>query len=315
MSILRRAFVTLVAVLAGLAALVVAAPVGHADGAAQGLRSHIDLPDGFAPEGIAIGDSPVAYLGNRLNGDIYAANLRTGKGRVISQEAGTTSLGMKLDERGRLFVAGGTGGNGRLVDVHSGTVLATWTFATAPTFVNDVVLTERTAWFTDSQRPMLYGVPLSRDGSVGGQTDIVQLALTGEWDQVAGFNANGIARTPDGDALIVVNTTTGGLYRVNPHNGTTHKVDLGGQTLVNGDGILLEGRTLYVVQNQFNKVTKVVLDRDGFTGRVGRSMPSPDFDIPATVAAFGNRLYLPNARFSTAPTPTTEYWVTGIRAF
>jgi hypothetical protein len=33
----------------------------------------------------------------------------------------------------------------------------------------------------------------------------------------------------------------------------------------------------------------------------------PRLDVPTTVAAFGNRLYLPNARFSTAPTPTTTY--------
>ena len=33
----------------------------------------------------------------------------------------------------------------------------------------------------------------------------------------------------------------------------------------------------------------------------------PRFDVPTTVAEFGNRLYLVNARFSTPPTPTTTY--------
>ena len=126
---------------------------------------------------------------------------------------------------------------------------------------------------------------------------------------------DGIARTPDGDALIVVNTTTGRLYRVNPHTGNTRKVDLGGDTLVNGDGILLVGRTLYVVQNQDNKVAKVALSRDGFAGRVGRSSSSPAFDVPTTVAVFGQWLYLPNARFGPQPTPTTTSTVNAIRQF
>lgn len=44
----------------------------------------IALPDGFLPEGIAIGNSPVAYLGSRADGDIYAADLRTGHpGRLV----------------------------------------------------------------------------------------------------------------------------------------------------------------------------------------------------------------------------------------
>jgi hypothetical protein len=39
----------------------------------------------------------------------------------------------------------------------------------------------------------------------------------------------------------------------------------------------------------------------------------PRFDVPATVARFGHRLYLPNARFTTPPTPTTPYDAVAIR--
>ena len=41
----------------------------------------IALPNGFLPEGITIGKRPIAYLGSRANGDIYAADLRTGEGQ------------------------------------------------------------------------------------------------------------------------------------------------------------------------------------------------------------------------------------------
>jgi hypothetical protein len=50
----------------------------------------------------------------------------------------------------------------------------------------------------------------------------------------------------------------------------------------------------------------------GTKGEVVGELTSPRFDVPTTVAVFGNRLYLPNARFSTSPTPTTEYWVTAV---
>jgi sugar lactone lactonase YvrE len=79
------------------------------------------------------------------------------------------SIGLKIDKHGRLFVAGGPAGTGRVIDVKTGKIIRNYQFATAtpsaPTFVNDVVLTRDYAWFTDSQRPQLYGVPLGRHGN------------------------------------------------------------------------------------------------------------------------------------------------------
>lgn len=128
---------------------------------------------------------------------------------------------------------------------------------------------------------------------------------------MTGNNANGIATTPDGRALLVVNSTSGLLYRVDPRSGSATVVDLGGALLTNGDGLLREGRTLYAVQNRLNSIAVVELDR---TGVVTSAITSPDFDVPTTIARSGKSFYLPNARFSTPPTPTTEYWVTRVDA-
>src|ERR1700761_9759858 len=49
----------------------------------------IQLPDNWQPEGIAIGKAPYAYFGSRLTGDIYRADLRTGRGKVMSEGPGT----------------------------------------------------------------------------------------------------------------------------------------------------------------------------------------------------------------------------------
>ena len=265
----------------------------------------IALPTGFQPEGIAIGrvgKRAVVFSGSRATGDIYAADLRTGKGRVLSKGPGTPSLGLKVDGR-RLWVAGGTGGDGRLVDTRNGRVLNRFTFTAEPSFVNDVVLTPRYAWFTDSAQPQLYRVDRKHPNRKP-----ATFPLTGAWTQVADANnANGITRTPDGKALLVVNSVTGQLFRVTPERGRARAsvVDLGGADLLNGDGLLLRGRTLYAVQNQQDKIAVVDLNRTGSRGRVGSFITSPAFDVPSTVAAYRGYLYLPNARFTATGDPAT----------
>jgi len=136
--------------------------------------------------------------------------------------------------------------------------------------------------------------------------------LTGDWEQVGGFNANGIAETPDHQALLVVQSATGLLFRVDPETGVATTVDLGGYLLPNGDGLLVIGRTLYVVQNQSNTVAVIRLDAAGTSGELVEQLTDSDFQVPTTVARFGDSLFLPNARFGTPPTPDTAYSVVRI---
>ncbi len=280
--------------------------------AGDAFPTEIALPNGFRPEGIAIGSRPFAYFGSLADGSIYRANLATGTGAVLPAGGpGTPSVGLKLDEgHGRLFVAGGNAGNGRVVSARSGEILASYAFATAPTFVNDVVLTPRAAYFTDSMSPFLYVVRLGRHGGL--PDGFTALPLSGDLVYQPGFNVNGLVRTPDGSALIVVQSNTASLFRVDPASGAATLVDLGGEPVTNGDGLLLLGSTLYVVQNQLNRVAAFRLSRDGRSGRLLTTATDPRLDIPTTVAAFGRRLYLPNARFSTPPTPETTYNAIGI---
>lgn len=270
----------------------------------------IDLPDGFQPEGIAIGKLPYAYFGSRADGDIYRANLRTGRGRVISQGPGTPSLGMKLDHRGRLFVAGGTGGDARVINAFTGAVLRSYRLHSGPAFINDVTLTGGAAWYTDSTNPTLYRLPLGRHGRL--PAEAVAVPLTGDIRyQPEGVNANGITPTPDGRALIIVHSPTGKLFHTT-YAGKTTEIDLGAESVPNGDGLWLRGRTLYVVQNRLNVVAKIKLNRSGTRGAVVSRTGDPRFDVPTTIAEHGNRLYLPNARFTTPATPTTPYTAVSI---
>lgn len=317
-----RFTIALAVMLAVIAAIVVAMPAGAASTAADqrataakgsaAFPTEFALPNGFLPEGIAIGAGPWAFFGSRADGDIFRVDLVTGVGAVISQGPGTPSVGMKVDHRSRLFVAGGPAGNGRVVDTDTGEILVSYQFTMAPSFVNDVVLTPDAAWFTDSMQPVLYKVPLGRGGSLADPGDVEVVPLGGDYVHQPGFNLNGIARTPDGDALLVVQSNTGLLFRVDPSTGEATTVDLGGTLLTNGDGLLVVGRTLYAVQNVMNRVAVVELNKAGTEGEVTGFLTDPRFDIPTTVAAFGNRLYLPNARFTTPPMPTTPYNAVGI---
>ena len=275
----------------------------------------IELPDSFQPEGIAIGPGPTAWLGSLADGGIYEVSLRTGRGEVVSEGTGVPAAGLKSDKRGRLFVAGADSGTARVVDSGSGDVVVDYDLNTDGGFVNDVVLTKRAAWFTDSAAAQLYRVDLGKKGAPSSKAATVP--LTGEWVQGEGFGANGISTTPDGKALLVINSTSGLLYRVDPATGSATQVDVTGVddgSLMMGDGMLRQGRTLYVVRNRINTIAAVRLDRSGTRGTVTRTITDDDFDVPTTVARFGSRLYLPNARFGTDPTPTTDYWVTQVRA-
>jgi sugar lactone lactonase YvrE len=137
----------------------------------------------------------------------------------------------------------------------------------------------------------------------------MRIPLTGDIVYTPGVNnANGIDTTANEKTLIIVQSNTGKLFTVNPNTGVTDEITLN-QEVRNGDGIHLDGKTLYVVQNRDNKVAVVRLSRGLRSGTVTTHITDPDFDVPTTIDEFGKRLYAVNARFTTPPTPTTAYWL------
>jgi sugar lactone lactonase YvrE len=285
---------------AAVAATALAMPLG----ASTRFPEKIGLPNGFRPEGIAIKDTTF-YVGSIPTGAIYRGDLRTGDGAILNPGGeGRAAIGVEYDH-GRLFVAGGPTGSGFVYSARSGQLLATHRFTTETnTFVNDVAVARGGAYFTDSRRPFLYRLS---DGAVS------EIPLSGEIQYTTGNNANGIEATPDGRTLIIVQSNLGKLFRVDPSTGETREITLD-QPVVNGDGILLEGRTLYVVQNRDNKVAVVRLDHRLRAGTVVMHITDPDFDVPTTIDDLGSRLYAVNARFGTTPDPdAAAYWIAQFR--
>jgi sugar lactone lactonase YvrE len=294
-----------------LALLVLAAvAVLPATAGAATFPDTIRLPDGWQPEGIASGRGTSLYVGSIPTGAVWKGDARTGRGDVlVAGQAGRSAIGIKVDRRNRLFVAGGATGQAFVYDARTGADLASYQLAPAgaATFVNDVVVTAKAAWFTDSRIQQLYALPLGHHGRLPAQSRVRTLPLTGDLVYGEGNNLNGIVAARGGRVLLSVQTNTGKLFRIDPRSGVTREVDLGGASLLNGDGMLLAGRTLFVVQNRDNKIAVVKLSGSLHRGRVVATLTDPDFDVPTTIAFTAGRLYAVNARFGTTDPQPARY--------
>lgn len=267
----------------------------------------ISLPNGFNPEGLAIGRGTSFYAGSAATGAIYKGDLRTGAGGLlVPPQPGRVATGLAVDQRSNyLFAAGGPTGFVSIYDAETGAQPAAYQLTTqTPTFINDVLITRDAAYFTDSFQPVLYRLPLGPAGSLPAASQVETIPLSGDFQMVQGFNANGLESTSNGKYLITINSTLGTLYRIDPETGVATLIDLGGASLASGDGILLHGWTLYVVRNFLNEIDVVKLNPDLTSGSVVTTITNPEFRIPTSIDEFGHYIYVVNARFDVAPPGT-----------
>ena len=104
-------------------------------------------------KGIAKGRGSTFYAGELFTGDIFRGNVRLGTAtKFIDAPEGRNALGMVFDRRHNLlFVAGGATGQGYIYNTRSRQTVASYQFGAAgASLINDVTLTRRGAWFTDS---------------------------------------------------------------------------------------------------------------------------------------------------------------------
>jgi sugar lactone lactonase YvrE len=276
---------------------------------AQSWPDRLDLPNGSRPEGIASGKARDLYVGSIPTGAVYKFDAKTGTRSTVVQpvtDGSRAAIGLKYDKaRDRLFVAGGPTGKAFVYDADDGSLVKEIVLSAPPaTFVNDVVLSKKWAYFTDSQQPTLFAVNRKT-------LELRTIPLIG-YTPVAGFNNNGIVASPNGKWLIVVQTGAKKLWRVDSETGQATEIDLNGYDLANGDGLLWKGaKRLYVVQNALNQVAVFRLSKRYTEARHTATLTDPDFRVPTTIARQNGRLYAVNARFDLPPAEqgTAEYWV------
>jgi hypothetical protein len=274
--------------------------------------SRIDLPNGFAPEGITSGRGSTVYVGSLADGSIWRGDVSTGTGAVLAAGAtGRVTVGVDYDRyRNLVWAVGGPTGEVRAYSADTGALMATYTVAGSG-FLNDLVVTRRAVYATDSYVQRLVVIPLSVTGPLPAPSAATTLPLTGDISFVAGaFNANGIVQLRPG-VLVLVQTVTGLLFRVDARTGVTKRIPVAGATLMAGDGLELHGRTLYVVHGTDASpgIDVVRLRHDGRAADFVRKLTDASLDVPTTAALVRADLWVVNARFNTPVTPTTAYWI------
>jgi sugar lactone lactonase YvrE len=265
-------------------------------------------------EGIAKGHGATFYAGELFTGDIYRGNLRRGTAKkFIDAPDGRNALGMAFDRRhDLLFVAGGQTGQAYVYNTRSGKTVASYQLGSAGTsLINDVTVTRKGAWFTNSFQSVLYFVPLNKHGRPG---TFQTLQLSGPAAVLSGdFNLNGIRAAHHGRTLIVAHSAAGALYTVDSRSGASAAI--AGISVPNVDGIELSGKKLWAVQNASNQISRVRLKSDLTAGVVVKVITSDLFQTPTTAARFGKVLAVVNAKFDTGFPPTADqYEVVLVRA-
>lgn len=300
-----RRFVALT-LAAALAVLVAAAPAT----AASPFPSRIMLPPGWNPEGITAGAGNTIYVGSLAGGGVWAGNVRSGLGDILVPAWGGAATGVEFEaDADRLWVAGGPTGTVRVYDAASGDLLEQYTFSSAG-FLNDLVVTDDAVYVTDSFNAWLDVIPLGPDDALPAPTDVTTLPLDGITFEEGEFNTNGIVAARGW--LLVVDSFTGGLFRVDPATGDATELSTGGASVENGDGLELRGSTLYVVRNQ-NQLVAAFRLGPGLASAtpLGQLTAFDTLSVPTTAAFQAGSVWAVNARFGV---PTTEFWVTRLSA-
>ena len=241
--------------------------------AAETFPDVIQLPTGWRPEGIEAGKQHTLYVGSMPAGAVRQIDAKTGESFTLVQPTdGRSATGLEYDKKNeRLFVSGAGTGAAYVYDAETGAPIADYLLTTeANTFINDNVLTRDSVYFTDSRQPQIYRLPLGKHGELPAAPDVQTISLSGDYvhdsDPPTTNNLNGIVATANGKWLIAVQSSTASLLRIDPATGVANTIELAGGDVMNGDGLLLEGQTLYVVQNRLNRVRVIHLSADFGSG-------------------------------------------------
>jgi sugar lactone lactonase YvrE len=321
------------------AVILLALPILTANAGGKAFPKIVPTLDGSPPEGFTIGKGSTAYNGG-IDGAIYKVNLRNGEGEVLVEAepdfdvfAGDCfKLGMRVDKRSNyLFVAGCINGDAYVFDADSGEEIMKYQLDDSDsTVINDIAITQDAVYFTDFGQPFIYSLPLSKNGRIpAGQDAATAIPLTGDFevgDNDFGAFANGIVATPDGKTLIVGNSGTSKIFRVDPTTGHADEIivspPLVGFPAGFQDALVLHDGLLYILTPDatdtfppVDRVQVVALAEDMLTGTLVGSIIDSDMDGVASGAFHGDSLYVNNARYWDFPGLPTEYWITKLNIY
>jgi sugar lactone lactonase YvrE len=300
---------------------------GHHDGKHKGRHHHTvktrtyTLPANAGnPEGVAFDRrSRTFYVteaqpgSDGVGGRVWRATLDdpTLEEFLPASPTRPATIGTKVS-RGKLYLAGGPAGDVEVYDLATKQLLRQFQLCSA-CFINDLTIARNGDVFvTETQQDpqVIYRIPAA--AVKGGSAPVDPITVTPPVTPVAGgTNDNGIAASRGGRYVVFVQSSAGKLFRLDTKTRKVEEIAVKGGELTNGDGIVLNGRTLYVVRNRDQLIVKVKLRRKFSRGRIVRTKTDKSFEDPTTAALAGKRLLVVNSDFF-PPTEGAPYRVSSI---
>jgi len=284
--------------------------------AQQNWPEAIAIPTGFEAEGIELGKGhefvgafsySSEFLGapehSALAGAIYKGNLRTGEGVTLVPPTGKPVSGLSYDPRTDYLYAAtifdDLDQGVTVYDASSGDAIAEIPFG-AGIAINDCLVTRTGVYCTDTFNPDLYKVVLEKGGRLPSTPVVEMIPMPGFEMGEEGFAANGLVGDYDGKQLVIVNISTGVLFLVDTASGEASPIEIEGaeQLFVNGDGLYLNGRTLYIMQNFSDKIAVVQLSGDLSRGEFIKNIPGEGEFNPLNIATVSATASMPSIRTS-----------------
>jgi len=243
------------------------------------------------------------YVSEVTGGEIHRGQVRRADTRQWLDGDGTdgrfTARGVTVDDAGRVYVAGGPNGiehDGApdlWVYSRDGRLLAALRTGVPKAFLNDVAIgPDGAAYFTNSGAPQVFRVAQKR-GTWSVQT---WADATGTIAAPPGINLNGIVAATDGRSLVVAQSNVGRLWRFDLRSRAVSLIDIGDTNVVTADGLVLRGRTLWVVRNRSHVLTTLHLGPDARSASLVSEQPT-DPDRVFTTAKFSQGRLLVDSEF------------------
>ncbi|HZX06762.1 gluconolaconase [Kribbella sp.] len=247
------------------------------------------------------------YVSETTGGEIHRGQVNSPAATEWLKGDGTdgrwTARGVNVDAQGRVYVASGPNGIDHpgapdlWVYGRDGKLLAALRTGVPSSFLNDIVIgPDGAAYFTNSNAPQIFRVAEQH----GRWTVSTWADATGTIETASGFNLGGIVLAPDRKALVVAQGNVGKLWRFDLRTAKATAVDTAGADLVNADGLVQQGNTLWVVRN-FSKVLSTLrLSADGSTARLLSAKPTDPDRVLTTAKLAQGRLLVVDSKFDEA---------------
>ena len=266
------------------------------------------------PEGIAYSHKAKSFFVSSLHyGKIGKVDWKGNYTNFVNDAQSISAIGILADEkRNSLYVAiSDPGVSVKTVAQYKIAKLAAYDLSTGTrkfiadlgvinttgggNFANDMAFDKSgNIYVNNSASPIIYKV--SQDGKA-------EVFVTSDNWKGEGFNLNGIVCNQKEDYLLVCQSNTGEIYKVDIKTKKISKVNTG--LILGADGMVLHKNELIVISNSSKKITKLTSTDNWATAKSEGEVIS-EMTFPTTGTRVNGKYYVLNAKLNEIFTPNTK---------